>query len=128
MVFDISYDVLRKPSPFGNKYAIGFFYTMDQNLRIALIATCMIAKESVNNFKKIFEFFLDCVAQDKQPICFVTDEIKTLTVALREIRDERNLSYYHFFSWYHVIENMKPILKELKNGRNVLDVMCKAMQ
>lgn len=54
VIFDISYDVLRKPSPFGNKYAVGFFYTQDQNLRIALVGTCMIAKESVKNFKKIF--------------------------------------------------------------------------
>lgn len=54
ITFDLTYETLKKPSPFGNKYGVGYFYGQDHNFRIVLLSVCVIAKESLKNFKKLF--------------------------------------------------------------------------
>ena len=31
-------------------------------------------------------------------------------------------------NWFHLIEGLKPRLREIRNGKQVLDVMCKTLQ
>lgn len=44
VTFDLTYDTLRKPTPFGNKYGVGYFYGQDHNCRLVLFSVCIICK------------------------------------------------------------------------------------
>lgn len=41
---EINYQILRKPTPFGNKYAVIYFYGQDQNLRLILFSVAVMAR------------------------------------------------------------------------------------
>jgi hypothetical protein len=80
---ELNHQTLRKPTPFGNNYAVVHFYGQDQNLRLVMFSVAVIARESVKNFKKLFEFFFENTCDSTPPLCIITDEIKTMTQALK---------------------------------------------
>lgn len=111
ITFDLTYDTLRKPTPFGNKYGVGYFYGQDHNLRLVLFSVCIVCKENAKNFRKLFEFFIDCTCTDNMPQCIITDDIATLNRGLSDLIRDRGLNIHHMINWFHLIEGLKPRLR-----------------
>lgn len=52
--FDVTYRMVKKASPFGGPYAVGYFMAQDTNLRLVMTAVCFYIKDEKSLLKQIF--------------------------------------------------------------------------
>jgi hypothetical protein len=80
--FDMTYKMIKKPSPYGNPYAVGYFMAQDTNLRLVMTSICFYIKDEKLLLKQIFEFFFDLTCENRPPAVIFSDDVKQINEAL----------------------------------------------
>ena len=76
---------------------------------------CILSVETTVNFKKLFEYFFECM-DENIPKTIITDDQKAIGLALDQLKIEKQYEYIHLLDWFHKIENMKRKLKRERNS------------
>ena len=110
LCFDITYKLLKKKRKETKHLGVGFFVGQDENTRIVLFGMCTIARETTEYFMKLFSFFFE-VMEERIPETILTDDQRTIGLALENLKKEREYKYHHMLDWYHKIEGIKKRIK-----------------
>ncbi len=70
--------MLKKISPYGGQYGVGYFIAQDTNLRLVMTGVCFYMKNEKKFLKQVFEYYFDLVCENLIPYTIFTDDVKPL--------------------------------------------------
>jgi len=91
--FDTTYRMIKRLSPYGEKYAVSYFFAQDTDLRFVMTGVCFYVKDQKMLLKSCFEFYFDLVCEGVMPFVIFTDDIIPLNEAILEVKKERNYKF-----------------------------------
>jgi hypothetical protein len=80
--FDSTNRMIKKPSPYREKFAVGYFMAQDTDLRFAIVGMCLFVEHEKSLIKQVFLFFFELVCQGRMPFVIFTENLEVMAVAL----------------------------------------------